>query len=300
MSESQSYAKLGPELAQRVETVLNTWLPKTELSPSNLHQAMRYSSLNAGKRIRPLLVYATGLCTGQDLTELDGPAAAIELIHVYSLIHDDLPCMDDDELRRGKPTCHIVYGDATATLAGDALQALAFEIIVTDPKMQSDNAVRVAMMKNIAVAAGSLGMAGGQAIDLAATDAKLSLHELENMHALKTGRLISACIEVACANQPTLAAEQYTALTQYGKNIGLAFQVRDDIIDITSDTETLGKSAGSDQNLNKATFPSTIGLEASIEKAQELQQSAMRALEIFGSEASLLRGIAEFIVSRQH
>jgi len=300
VSDSQSYATLGPVLAERVESVLNHWLPGAAQSPDNLHQAMRYSSLNAGKRIRPLLVYATGICTDQNLSELDGPAAAIELIHVYSLIHDDLPCMDDDDLRRGKPTCHKVYGDATATLAGDALQALAFEIIATDPKMQSDPAVRVAIMKHIATAAGSLGMAGGQAIDLAATDSKLTLTELEDMHALKTGKLINACIEVACANQTSLATEQTTALTQYGKDIGLAFQVRDDVIDITSDTETLGKAAGADQDLNKATFPSTIGLEASIAKAQELQQSALSALEIFGSEARLLRDIAEFIVSRQH
>ena len=300
MSDSQSYATLGPTLAKRVESVLDLWLPDAAQSPDNLHQAMRYSSLNAGKRIRPLLVYATGICTEQNLTELDGPAAAIELIHVYSLIHDDLPCMDDDDLRRGKPTCHKVYGDATATLAGDALQALAFEIISTDPNMQSEPEVRVAIMKHIATAAGSLGMAGGQAIDLAATDSKLTLTELEDMHALKTGKLINACIEVACANQPSLPAGRYAALTQYGKDIGLAFQVRDDIIDITSDTETLGKAAGADQDLNKATFPSTIGLEASIAKAQELQQSALSALKVFGSEARLLRDIAEFIVSRQH
>lgn len=300
MTESQSYATLGPQLAKRVETVLDQWLPKSYLAPENLHQAMRYSSLNAGKRIRPLLVYATGICTAQDLSELDGPAAAIELIHVYSLIHDDLPCMDDDDLRRGKPTCHIVYGDATATLAGDALQALAFEIIATDPLMHTEHGVRVAIMKQIATAAGSLGMAGGQAIDLAATDSKLTLTELEGMHALKTGKLISACIEVACANQPSLSTEHHAALTQYGQDIGLAFQVRDDIIDITSDTETLGKAAGADQDLNKPTFPSTIGLDASIEKAQQLQQSALSALEVFGTEASLLRDIAEFIVSRHH
>lgn len=300
MSDSQSYATLGPQLAKRVESVLDQWLPDAEQVPHNLHQAMRYSSLNAGKRIRPLLVYAAGICTSQNLTELDGPAAALELIHVYSLIHDDLPCMDDDDLRRGKPTCHVVYGDATATLAGDALQALAFQIIATDPNMQSDNAVRVNIMKQIATAAGSLGMAGGQAIDLAATDSKLTLTELESMHALKTGKLISACIEVACANQPSLSQSHHSALTQYGKDIGLAFQVRDDIIDITSDTETLGKVAGADQDLNKATFPSTIGMEASIEKARQLQDSALTALELFGDEANLLRDIAEFIVSRKH
>lgn len=300
MSNSQSYKTRGPQLVERIETVLEQWLPGADTYPENLHSAMRYSTLDAGKRIRPTLVYATGICTDQKLAELDGPAAAIELIHVYSLIHDDLPCMDDDDLRRGKPTCHIVYGDATATLAGDALQALAFEIIASDPAMQNNETVRILIMQHIAKAAGSLGMAGGQAIDLAATNTSLSLTELESMHRLKTGKLINASIQVACANAPALSDVKRNALLQYAQDIGLAFQVRDDIIDITSDTETLGKAAGADQQLNKPTFPSIMGMEASIEKAQQLQQSALSALEIFGSEATLLRDIADFIVSRQH
>ena len=261
---------------------------------------MRYSTLEAGKRIRPILVYATGICTAQNLTQLDGPAAAIELIHVYSLIHDDLPCMDDDDLRRGKPTCHIKFGDATATLAGDALQALAFQILAEDPNMSASAEVKVNMMQVLSKASGSLGMAGGQAIDLAATNVTLPIDDLENMHRLKTGKLIRACIDISCTNVPELSADKVKALRQYADDIGLAFQVRDDVIDVISDTETLGKSAGADQDLNKPTFPSAIGLDASIKKAEELRRSALATLECFDAEATLLRDIANFIVSRQH
>lgn len=300
MAASQSFEQLGPKLVERLESILNNWLPDAAATPQNLHRAMRYSTLDAGKRIRPTLVYATGLCTNQNLDQLDGPAAALELIHVYSLIHDDLPCMDDDALRRGKPTCHIEFGEATATLAGDALQALAFQIIASDPAMPSDPAVRMKMMEIISTAAGSLGMAGGQAIDLAATNTTLPLAELEQMHQLKTGKLISACIDIAIANAPNLAVDKRAALQGYAADIGLAFQVQDDIIDITSDTETLGKPAGADSELNKPTFPSAIGLAASIEKANQLQQSALEQLKLFGDEATLLRDIATFIVSRRH
>ncbi len=300
MSQLQSFEEASPFLRERIERVLETWLPETSVEPKDLHSAMRYSTLDAGKRIRPILVYATGYCTGQDLAQLDGPAAAIELIHVYSLIHDDLPCMDDDELRRGKPTCHIQFGDATATLAGDALQALAFQIIAEDPHSSDDSTVKVQMMKLLSKASGSLGMAGGQAIDLAATNVTLPIEDLENMHRLKTGKLISACIDIACANKPDIDEQQLKGLRQYGSDIGLAFQVRDDVIDVISDTETLGKAARADQDLNKPTFPSVIGLDASIKKAEQLRHSALAALDCFGNEAALLREIANFIVSRQY
>jgi len=300
VQDLQSFDKASPLLRERIESVLENWLPEVGIQPENLHSAMRYSTLKAGKRIRPILIYATGHCTAQNLKQLDGPAAAIELIHVYSLIHDDLPCMDDDELRRGKPTCHIKYGDATATLAGDALQALAFQIIAEDAQMSDDPAVKVHMMELLSKASGSLGMAGGQAIDLAATNVTLPIDDLENMHRLKTGKLINACIDIACANKPELSAEHANALRQYASDIGLAFQVRDDVIDVIGDTETLGKAARADQELNKPTFPSAIGLDASIKKAEQLRHSALAALECFGDEAALLRDIANFIVSRQH
>lgn len=300
MQALDTFEKASPRLRDRIEGVLESWLPLATAQPQTLHSAMRYSTLKAGKRIRPILVYATGQCTNQKLTQLDGPAAAIELIHVYSLIHDDLPCMDDDELRRGKPTCHIKYGDATATLAGDALQSLAFQILAEDPSMSDRAGIKSSMMQLLSKASGSLGMAGGQAIDLASTNVALPIAELEQMHRLKTGKLINACIDIACANKPDIPKHKIEALQQYASDIGLAFQVRDDVIDVISDTETLGKAARADQDLNKPTFPSAIGLDAAIKKAEQLHDSALDALNCFGDEAALLRDIAEFIVSRQH
>ncbi len=298
MTRPLSLAEAMPQWLQRVEKNLDHWLPKATRYPGNLHEAMRYSCLDGGKRVRPLLVYATGIATGQNLAQLDGPATAIEMIHVYSLIHDDLPCMDDDDLRRGKPTCHKAFDEATAVLAGDALQALAFLVLSSDPAMTADPAVRMAMIHKLTLAAGSRGMAGGQAIDLASEGKELTIAELETMHIYKTGALIRACVNLATLNAPHVSDDQARRLDHYAKCIGLAFQIHDDILDVTGDTETLGKTSGADIALDKATFPGIIGLDASRQRAHEMHQDALDSLSVFGDEANILRDIANFIVER--
>ncbi len=297
---SDSLEQLLPQWQTRIEQVLTRWLPSEARYQDAYHEAMRYASLNGGKRIRPALVYATGLATEQALDTLDGVACAVEMVHVYSLIHDDLPSMDDDALRRGKPTCHIQFGEAIAILAGDSLQALAFEVLSTDPAMQADPSTRLAMIRTLANASGYLGMAGGQAIDLAAVGHTLTLEQLERMHRFKTGALIHASIGMAALNAPGLAAEQKTRLQRYADAIGLAFQIRDDILDIEGDTETLGKQSGADQALEKPTFPGILGLAQSKQRLRALQQEALDALTPFGPAANALRGIADYIVERIH
>ncbi len=293
-----SLTQVMPTWLARIEDRLAHWLPPQKRYNATFHEAMRYSTLDGGKRIRPLLIYATGTATGQNLDELDGPACAVEMIHVYSLIHDDLPCMDDDDLRRGKPTCHKAFGEATAVLAGDALQALAFKILATDPAMTSDPAIRLNMIATIATAAGYQGMAGGQAIDLNSVGKKLSLIELEEMHIYKTGELIRAAVNMAASNRADLPPEQAQGLNHYAECIGLAFQIRDDILDIEGDTETLGKQSGADQALGKPTFPDIIGLKESKIRLRELHQQALTALESFDDKADTLRDIANYIVDR--
>lgn len=295
-----SPADLMPVWLERIESVLDHWLPRAERHPDKLHQAMRYSALGGGKRIRPLLIYATGVASGQTLNELDGPACAVELMHVYSLIHDDLPCMDDDELRRGKPTCHKVYGEATAVLAGDALQALAFQILSSDPAMTSAASIRSSMIQTLSSSVGSRGMAGGQAIDLDSVGRQLSIGELEAMHIHKTGALIRASMRMATLNRPDLPEPRVLALDHYAKCVGLAFQIRDDILDVEGDTQTLGKQSGADIALDKPTFPGTIGMPASKEQAQRLHQEALDSIAGFGPEGDMLRNIADFIVARIH
>ena len=293
-----SLADLMPLWQARIEAQLEHWLPAAERHPFQLHTAMRYACLGAGKRVRPLLIYATGLATGQDLRQLDGIACAVEMIHVYSLIHDDLPCMDDDDLRRGKPTCHKAFDEATAVLAGDALQALAFYVLSHDPDMTPDAAIRLKIIAALASAAGSHGMAGGQAIDLASVGKRLSIAELEAMHIFKTGALIRASVVMAASNQPDLDAAKLRALDHYAKCVGLAFQIRDDILDVEGDTATLGKLAGADNALDKPTFPDTIGLAASKERARDLSEEALSQLAGFGPESDALRDIARYIVDR--
>ena len=283
---------------QRVEKSLDHWIPDNNRYPDLLHQAMRYSALSGGKRIRPLLVYATGLATKQNLDQLDGPASAIELIHAYSLVHDDLPCMDDDDLRRGQPTNHKKFGEAMAVLAGDSLQTLAFHLLSHDPTMTENSTVRVKMINALTQASGSQGMAGGQAVDLSSIGKTLSLAELEAMHIHKTGALIRASITLATLNQPDLPEQHNKSLDHYGKCLGLAFQIRDDILDIEGDTETIGKQSGADQALDKPTFPELIGMQASKDRARELHQEAVESLTAFGAEAAVLSDIAEFIVAR--
>ena len=283
---------------ERIEQVLDQVLPATHLHPGRLHEAMRYSVLNGGKRMRPLLVYATGEALGVEAEKLDIPAAAIELIHVYSLVHDDLPAMDDDDLRRGKPTFHKAFDEATAILVGDALQALAFQLLASTNRWQVAPVQRVQILELLTQAAGSRGMVGGQAIDLAAVGQTLTELELENMHIHKTGALIRASVLMAAYTLDNITADCVQQLDHYAKCIGLAFQVQDDILDIESDTQTLGKTRGADEAAGKPTYPSIIGMPAAKAKLQDLYDEAIAALESFGESADLLREIAEFTVKR--
>ena len=284
----------------RVEQALEDRLPKAHILPQKLHQAMRYSTLDGGKRTRPLLTYCTGNVLGIAPVALDGLACAVEFIHVYSLIHDDLPAMDDDDLRRGKPTSHVAFDEATAILAGDALQALAFEILANDPSIAAAPEARLKMITALAKASGSLGMVGGQAIDLASVGTKLSLPELENMHIHKTGALIRASVTLATLAKADIDATVAAKLDHYAKCIGLSFQVKDDILDEESDTVTLGKTQGKDKDNDKPTYPALLGLAGAKQKAQELHENALDSLSIFGKEADLLRDLSLYIIQRDH
>ncbi len=284
----------------RVEKALDARLPNASLLPQKLHQAMRYSTLEGGKRMRPMLTYCTGKVLGLNSDILDGPACAVEFIHVYSLIHDDLPAMDDDDLRRGKATCHVAFDEATAILAGDALQALAFETLANDPTMQTSAEQRIKMITALTKASGSEGMVGGQAIDLESVGKQLTLPELENMHIHKTGALIRASVQMATLSDPELEGTIADKLDHYAKCIGLSFQVKDDILDEESDTETLGKTQGKDQNSNKPTYPALLGLKGAKEKAQMLHEMAIESLAIFGPEADLLRDLSLYIIEREY
>jgi farnesyl diphosphate synthase len=284
----------------RVEAALEDRLPSDKLLPQKLHQAMRYSVLNGGKRMRPMLTYCTGKTLGIAPEALDGPACAVEFIHVYSLIHDDLPAMDDDDLRRGKATCHVAFDEATAILAGDALQALAFEILAHDPSITATAEGRLKMIIALAKASGSQGMVGGQAIDLQSVGTKLNLPELENMHIHKTGALIRASVNMATLAKADIDPAVATKLDHYAKCIGLSFQVKDDILDEESDTATLGKTQGKDKDNDKPTYPALLGLAGAKQKAQELHEKALDSLSIFGPEADLLRDLSLYIIQRTH
>jgi len=286
--------------SQRIESVLDRLLPSAQEQPGRLHEAMRYSVLDGGKRIRPRLVYATGAVLGIAPDRLDAPACAVEFIHAYSLIHDDLPAMDDDALRRGKPTAHIAFDEATAILAGDALQALAYEVIATDPSIGDTPAVRAALMATLAQACGSHGMVGGQALDMASEGKTIQVEALERLHNLKTGALLRACVMMAADSAPTLAVKQRAALDLFARRIGLAFQVHDDVLDIESTTEKLGKTQGSDIAHDKATYPALLGLDAAKSLSERLYNEAIEALSIFGERAAPLREIAAEIVKRDH
>lgn len=284
----------------RIEDVLDTLLPPSSSEPQTLHQAMRYSVLDGGKRIRPLLLYATGEALGVSANLLDKPAAAVELIHAYSLVHDDLPCMDDDDLRRGKPTTHIAFNDAMAVLVGDALQTLAFEIL-SQPISGICTENQIKILNILTKSSGVNGMVKGQAIDLAAVGMELTKNQLETMHNHKTGALIRASVLMAsyCFDEKKDELEsQRQKLTEYADAIGLAFQVRDDILDIQSDTETLGKQQGADVAAGKPTYPSIMGMASAKEKLFQLHQKAINSLVDFDEEAELLRDIAGFIVKR--
>ena len=282
-----------------VETALDHWLPDADLQPRHLHQAMRYAVLGDGKRIRPVLVYATGETFGVKLSALNGPACAVEMIHAYSLIHDDLPAMDNDDLRRGRPTCHKAFDEATAILAGDALQALAFHVLAHAPDITVSAEQRLEMIDILAQASGSRGMAGGQAIDLAAVGRKLNIAELENMHIHKTGALIRASVELGALSAKNIDPGTFERVSHYAKCIGLAFQIQDDILDVESDTETLGKPQGSDRERNKPTYPNLLGLDGAKEAALRLHAEALDSLNQFDSQADPLRWIADYIIQRK-
>lgn len=284
----------------RVHATMDRWLPAAEVAPNRLHEAMRYAVLGSGKRVRPLLIYATGEVLGLSPEQLDPSATAVEMVHAYSLIHDDLPSMDDDDLRRGRPTCHRAFDEATAILAGDALQALAFELLATDKALAVAPATRMLMVARLARAGGSLGMAGGQAVDLEVEGTEQSLEALEAMHALKTGALIRASVMLAADTAENLDESKRTALEHFGQLIGLAFQIRDDILDVESDTETLGKPQGSDERHGKSTFPALLGMEGAKARVASLKFEALEALAPFGAAAEPLRWIANYIVDRDH
>ncbi len=293
-----SFSTRLPELAEAVERALEHWLPAPTIAPRELHEAMRYAVLGNGKRMRPLLVYATGATLGVPGEALDGPACAVELVHAYSLVHDDLPAMDDDDLRRGQPTCHKAFGEATAILAGDALQALAFHVLAHDPAMLATPEQRIRMIDMLAVASGSRGMAGGQALDLAAVGRTLSLVELENMHAHKTGALIRASVVLAAMSSPDADTRVVAGLDHYAKRIGLAFQVQDDILDIEGATEIIGKPQGSDIARDKPTYPNLLGLAGARRIASELHAEALAGIEPLGEAGEPLRFMADYITQR--
>jgi len=282
---------------QRTEIALNKWLPPVTMPPTRLHEAMRYSVLQGGKRVRPLLVYLAGNILNVQEEWLDAPACAIEFIHAYSLIHDDLPAMDDDMLRRGKPTCHIAFDEATAILAGDALQTLAFYVL-SHYNSPVPAARRLQMLETLTLASGSRGMVGGQAIDIASVGKVLNIAELENMHIHKTGALIRASVKLGALSCPDITDAQLECLDHYAKCIGLAFQIQDDILDVEASTEILGKTSGADDALHKPTYPNIIGLNESKQLAQSLVNQAIASLDDFAAGADPLRWMANYIITR--
>jgi geranylgeranyl diphosphate synthase, type II len=282
----------------RVDQALEQQLNGINSIAPHLQKAMHYSVFNGGKRIRPALLYATTTALGCDTPLADTGACAVEFIHAYSLIHDDLPAMDDDDLRRGMPTCHIAFDEATAILAGDALQALSFTLLTSTPAAQAQPSLALQMTSRLAQASGANGMVGGQAFDLSSTGKQLNLAELKQMHRHKTGALISASVILGALASGRASNTQLAALEQYAACIGLAFQIKDDILDVEADTETLGKQQGADQTLNKATYTSILGLESAKQECLSQHQQAVAALNIFGPEADNLRQLSAYIIER--
>lgn len=295
-----AFAAPAGDYGEHMETALARRLPSAQSGAPQLAAAMRYAVLGQGKRIRPRLVHAAGTMLDVPADRLDAPACAVELIHAYSLIHDDLPAMDDDELRRGKPTTHIEFGAATAILAGDALQALAFELLASDPAIGDDPGTRARLMATLTHACGANGMVGGQALDLAGEGRRIGSDELKRLHRLKTGALLRACILCAADFRPDLPAPRREALATFGEQIGLAFQVHDDILDVTATTEQLGKTQGADQAHDKATYPALLGLDGARAYAEQTYRAALGALTPFGAKAEPLRDMARLMVQRDH
>ncbi len=283
----------------RVNACMDTWLQQQNGLAPRLVEAMRYATFNGGKRVRPILAYAAAEALGGSAERVDDIAAALEMVHSYSLVHDDLPAMDDDDLRRGKPTCHIAFDEATAILAGDALQCLAFEVLASSTQLLSDK-VRLQLIQTLASASGTQGMAGGQALDLAAEGQNLTLEQLETIHIHKTGCLIRASVHMGALTVEGVSEAQFQALDRYAHAIGLAFQVHDDVLDVIGDTATLGKQQGADQALAKATYPAILGLDKAQALAQSLCDEALAALASLDGRAEPLRALARYIISRAH
>lgn len=283
---------------QRTERALDNLLPGAEIAPQRLHQAMRYAVLGGGKRVRPLLCHAAGELVGADPARLDVAGCAVEMIHAYSLVHDDLPSMDNDVLRRGKPTCHVEYDEATALLVGDALQSQAF-LLLADHVLTDDPRRQIEMLRLLAQAAGSRGMAGGQMIDIEGTGKQFSCTELEFMHVHKTGALIRAAILLGAQCGPPIPEDEMAQLDHFAKRVGLLFQVVDDILDAEASTATLGKTAGKDAAQGKATYVSAMGLAEAREMANALRSEAREAIEAFGDRGRRLHELAHFIVTRK-
>ena len=280
----------------RVNEKLDDALPGRRQPPERLHEAMRYAVFNGGKRVRPLLVYAAGESLGVDAGLLDAPAVAIELIHAFSLVHDDLPAMDDDDLRRGQPTVHRKFDEATAILAADAQQPLAFAVLSGAGAIAGDK--RLALIDSLATAAGSLGMTGGQSLDLEAEGRKLSPADIETMFSLKTGALIVAAVMSAATLADGVGPDDTNAMRTFAESLGLAFQIKDDILDVEGETDVIGKPAGSDEKLDKSSYPSIVGIDASLKRCNELMDSGLAAIDRFGTAADPLRWLAHYIVER--
>ena len=293
MSDPASFVERLPDYRNRVHAMLERVLPPASEPPTRLHEAMRYAVLNGGKRVRAILVLATGEALGADADPLEPPACAVELIHAYSLVHDDLPPMDNHALRRGVPTCHCAFDEATALLVGDALQALAFEVLARSPARDAGEQVRI-----LAQASGSQGMAGGQAVDLESVGKTLTLEQLEDMHLHKTGALIRASVRLGALSAGARDPDVLARLDEYARCIGLAFQIRDDVLDVEGETATLGKTQGTDAALDKPTYPAILGLEASKAHARALHERATQALAPFGRDAGFLCALSGFIVNR--
>ncbi|HET9448364.1 MAG TPA: farnesyl diphosphate synthase [Steroidobacteraceae bacterium] len=300
ISRDPQFQALLERWQARIERELAARLPPTTARPTRLHEALRYSALGSGKRVRPVLAYATASALGIPEANVDGVACAVELIHAYSLVHDDLPAMDDDDLRRGRPTCHKAFDEATAILVGDALQVLAFETLASDPGLPADATIRLELVRLLAVASGTSGMAGGQALDLAAVGRRLSLAEVEEMHERKTGALIHASVMMAavCAEGRSEAVMQ--ALDEFARAIGLAFQIQDDLLDIEGDPTLLGKATGADRAHDKATYPSSVGVETARRRMQELHLRALAKLAVLGPRAAPLASVSDWLVLRKY
>lgn len=284
----------------RIEAELAARLPPVAAHPSRLHEALHYCVLNGGKRVRPALAYATAKSLGLNESSVDGAACAVEFIHAYSLVHDDLPAMDNDDLRRGRPTCHKAFDEATAILVGDSLQVLAFQILASGPGLPQDPAMRLRLVELLAAGSGTNGMAGGQAIDLAAKGQTLCAAEVEEMHARKTGALIRASVLMAAACATNLDPSVTQALDRYAIDIGLAFQIQDDLLDVEGDVQLLGKATGADKANDKPTYPAIVGVAASRRRMHELHARALESLNILGPAAAPLAALSDWLVLRRH